>query len=162
MQSTTMCERCDGLCCRVYDIFDQENNKLVKRAWEKCWYLDINNRCRIHNTRNKHPGYKDSCDQYDCLEGWPIVTTFARRIPVDYEKRSGIISSLLEVIRLRILVSPLSRGEILQFAAELLNEIRIDNSLLLSVKVARVKIERWEEKSFSNEGVAQLVDVKKP
>jgi hypothetical protein len=68
----------------------------------------------------------------------------------------------LEVIRLRILVSPLSRGEILQFAAELLNEIRIDNSLLLSVKVARVKIERWEEKSFSNEGVAQLVDVKKP
>lgn len=139
----TMCERCDGLCCRVYDIFDQSTGKLVKRAWEKCGYLDISNRCRIHATRARHPGFRDSCDVYDCLEGWPIVTTFSRRIPLDSPHRTSIISSLLETIRLRIIESPESRAAILQFVAELLNHISIDDGLLLSVKVARVKIERW-------------------
>lgn len=140
-----MCERCDGLCCRMYDIFDTESSKLVKWAWEKCGYLDINNRCRIYTTRIKHRGYRDSCDLYHCEWGGPIVTIFARRIPIEYEKRSGIISSLLEVIRLRIELSPESKGTILQFTAELLNDICIDKNLLLSVKVVRVKIERWEE-----------------
>ena len=141
----TMCERCDGLCCRVYDIFDHESGKLVKRAWEKCGYLDIKNRCRIHATRDKHAGYKDSCSQYDCLEWWPIVTIFARRIPQDFPDRYAIISSLLETIRLRIEASPLERYAILDYIAKLLNSINIDDSLMLSVKVARVKIERWEK-----------------
>lgn len=142
--ANTMCERCDGLCCRVYDIFDQSTGRLVKRAWEKCGYLDISNRCRIHATRSQHPGFRDSCDIYDCLEGWPIVTTFSRRIPSDFPHRASIISSLLETIRLRIIESPDARPAILQFTAELLNQIPMDDSLLLSVKVARVKIERWE------------------
>ncbi len=139
----TMCKRCDGLCCRVYDIFDQGVGKLVKPAWDKCGYLDISNRCRIHTTRSKHRGYCDSCEMYDCMEGWPIVTTFVRRI-WEHSQRTGIASSLLETIRLRIVLSPESRGAILQFAAELLNAITIDGAILLSVKVARVKIERWE------------------
>lgn len=62
--------------------------------------------------------------------------------------RSGIISSLLEVIRLRVLASPESHGLILQFAAELLNDIRIDESLLLSIKTARIKIQRWEKEKL--------------
>lgn len=71
------------------------------------------------------------------------MTTFSRRIPLDFPHRSSIISSLLETIRLRITESPESRAIILQFVAELLNHIPIDDGLLLSVKVARVKIERW-------------------
>lgn len=140
----TMCERCDGLCCRVYDIFDTTTGKLIKRAGDKCGYLDISNRCRIHETRSKHPGYRDSCEIYDCMEWGPIVTMFARRIPGEFIHRSSIISSLLETIRLRVIASPDARDPILQYVAILLNQISIDDSLLLSVKVARVKIERWE------------------
>ncbi len=141
----TMCERCDGLCCRVYDIVDTSTGKLVKPAGEKCGYLDIKNRCRIHATRDRHAGYKDSCSQYDCLEWWPIVTIFARRIPQDYPERYAIISSLLETIRISIEASPLERYALLDYTAKLLNNINIDESLMLSVKVARVKIERWEK-----------------
>lgn len=72
------------------------------------------------------------------------MTTFSRRIPSDFPHRASIISSLLETIRLRIIESPDARPAILQFTAELLNQIPMDDSLLLSVKVARVKIERWE------------------
>lgn len=139
----TMCDRCDGLCCRVYDIFDRNTGKLVKRSGDKCGYLDISNRCRIHATRSRHPGYTDSCEIYDCMEGWPIVTSFSRRIPLDSSQRTGIISSLLETIRLRVIESPESRNDILQYTADLLNQIRIDDTLLISVKVARVKIDRW-------------------
>lgn len=78
------------------------------------------------------------------MEGGPIVTIFARRIPLDHPHRSPIISSLLETIRLRIEESPVARAPILQYAAELLNHTLIDQTLLLSVKIARVKIERWE------------------
>jgi hypothetical protein len=77
------------------------------------------------------------------MEGGPIVTIFARRIPEDTHMRFAIISSLLESIRLRIIASPESRGAILQYTAELLMNIRIDATLMLSVKVARVKIEQW-------------------
>lgn len=141
----SMCSRCDGLCCRVYDIFDQTTGKLVKKAWEKCGYLDNTNRCRIHKKWEKHAGYRDSCETYDCMEGGPIVTIFARRIPETTPMRYALISSLLEVIRLRIVKNPESRKEILQYTAELLMHIRIDESLALSVKVARVKIEGWKE-----------------
>ena len=141
----TMCERCDWLCCRVYDIFDQERWVLVKRAGEKCGYLDIMNRCRIHATRHKHAGFADSCELYDCMEGGPIVTTFARRISEEFLQKYAIISSLLETIRLRVVASPESREAILDFVARELNEIIVDEKiLLLSVKVVRVKIERWE------------------
>jgi hypothetical protein len=58
--------------------------------------------------------------------------------------RHAILSSLLEVVRIRIEESPLDRYAILDFVAKLLNEVRIDDTLSLSVKVARVKIERWE------------------
>jgi hypothetical protein len=78
------------------------------------------------------------------MEGGPIVTIFARRIPEDYKDKYAIISSLLETIRLRIESSPLDRDVILDFVAKLLNSINIDESLMLSVKVARVKVERWE------------------
>lgn len=139
----TMCERCDGLCCRVYDIFDQITGKLVKRAGEKCGYLDLVNRCRIHTTRDKHAWYRDSCEIYDCMEGWPIVTTFGRRIPESFPSKFAIISSLLEVIRIRIMETPEKRDEILLFVARELNALVVDQStLLLSVKVLRVKIER--------------------
>lgn len=141
----TMCDRCDGLCCRVYDIVDETTGKLVKKAWDKCWYLDISNRCRIYATRSRHPGYRNSCDMYDCLEAGPIVTIFARRIPLDHPQRISMISSLLETIRIRIEESPDDRATILQYAAELLNHTLIDQTLLLSVKIARVKIERWEK-----------------
>lgn len=141
----TMCERCDGLCCRSYDIFDHSTWVLVKRAGVKCGYLDIKNRCRIHSTRAKHPGYRDSCEVYDCMEGGPIVTIFARRIKEEDPDKYSIVSSLLETIRLRIEASPSDRDTILDFVAKLLNSINIDESLMLSVKVARVKIERWEE-----------------
>ena len=141
----TMCERCDGLCCRVYDIFDQTTGKLVKRAWEKCGYLDISNRCRIHTSRDKHAGYRDSCEVYDCMEGWPIVTIFARRIPESFAQKYALISSLLEVIRIRITETPEKRDTILLFIARELNALDIEeSSLLLSIKVLRVKIERWE------------------
>ena len=140
----TMCERCDGLCCRSYDIFDHVTGALVKRAGVKCGYLDIKNRCRIHATRAKHPGYRDSCEIYDCMEGGPIVTIFARRIREEDSDKYAIVSSLLETIRLRIEVSPSDRDAILDFVAKLLNSIKIDESLMLSVKVARVKVERWE------------------
>ncbi len=141
----TMCERCDGLCCRSYDIFDHISGKLVKRAWVKCGYLDIKNKCRIHATRSKHPGYRDSCEIYDCMEWGPIVTIFARRIWEEDPDKYAIISSLLETIRLRIEASPEDRDAILDFVAKLLNSVKIDESLMLSVKVARVKIERWEK-----------------
>lgn len=141
----TMCDRCDGLCCRVYDIFDSESGKLIKPAWQKCGYLDIENRCRIYKTRNKHKWYRESCDIYDCMEGWPIVTIFSRRIPAEFPQKSAILASLLETIRIRIIASPESRNDILQFSAELLNALSIDTTLLLSVKVVRVKIERWEK-----------------
>lgn len=141
----TMCERCDGLCCRSYDIFDHKSGKLVKRAWVKCGYLDIKNRCRIHATRSKHPGYRDSCEIYDCMEWGPIVTIFARRIREENENKYAIISSLLETIRIRIESSPSDRDSILDFVAKLLNSVKIDESLMVSVKVARVKIERWEK-----------------
>lgn len=140
----TMCERCDGLCCRSYDIFDHTSGKLVKRAWVKCGYLDIKNKCRIHATRSKHPWYRDSCEIYDCMEWGPIVTIFARRIWEEDPDKYAIISSLLETIRLRIEANPEDRDAILDFVAKLLNSIKIDESLMLSVKVARVKIERWE------------------
>jgi hypothetical protein len=78
------------------------------------------------------------------MEGGPIVTIFARRIPEDTPLKFAIISSLLESIRLRIIESPELRKEILQYVAELLMHIRIDASLMLSVKVARVKIEQWK------------------
>ena len=78
------------------------------------------------------------------MEGGPIVTIFARRIPEDTPLRFAIISSLLESIRLRIIESPDSRSAILQYVAELLMHIRIDAALMLSVKVARVKIEQWK------------------
>ena len=141
----TMCDRCDGLCCRVYDIQDSTTGKIIKKAWQKCGYLDIKNKCRIYHTRSKHPWYAESCDLYDCMEWWPIVTIFSRRIPQDFLERDAIISWLLETIRLRIVGSPESRNDILQFAAELLNALVIDSSLMLSVKVVRVKIERWEK-----------------
>lgn len=141
----TMCERCDGLCCRVYDIFDHASEKIVKRAWVKCGYLDIKNRCRIHATRSKHLWYRDSCDSYDCMEGGPIVTIFARRIPDEYDNKHAITSSLLETIRLRIEETPSDRDAILDFVAKLLNNVKIDDSLMISVKVVRVKIERWEK-----------------
>ena len=79
------------------------------------------------------------------MEGGPIVTIFARRIPETTPMRYALISSLMEVIRLRIVKNPESRKEILQYTAELLMHIRIDESLTLSVKVARVKIEGWKE-----------------
>ncbi len=78
------------------------------------------------------------------MEGGPIVTIFARRIPEGTPMKFAIISSLLEVIRLRIMKNPESKREILQYTAELLMHIRIDSSLMLSVKVARVKIEGWK------------------
>lgn len=82
---------------------------------------------------------------YDCMEGGPIVTTFARRIPEEYVHRSSIISSLLETIRLRVVASPGNRDAILLFVARELNNLTVSEStLLLSVKVVRVKIERWE------------------
>ena len=142
-----MCERCDGLCCRVYDIFDQTTWRLVKRAWDKCGYLDVNNRCRIHTTRDKHPGYSDSCSIYDCLEWWPIVTSFARRIPEDIPQKFAIISSLLEVIRLKLTtLSEENRKIVLLFAARELNSLDTSNqeTLLLSVKVVRTKIEHYK------------------
>ena len=142
--SLTMCERCDWLCCRVYDIFDQWTGKLIKRAWDKCGYLDSKNMCRIHKKWDNHAGFRDSCEVYDCMEWWPIVTIFSRRIPEDFPMRYAIISSLLEVIRLRILKNPESREDILQYTAELLMHIKIDEAILLSVKVARVKIEGWK------------------
>ncbi len=142
--SETMCERCDGLCCRVYDIFDHATGKLVKKAWEKCWYLDIKNQCRIHTTRDRHPGYAETCTHYDCLEAGPIVSIFARRISLDTPMRYAMISSLLEVIRLRIATSPSCREEILDYSAILLMNITIDETLMIAIRIARVKIERWE------------------
>ena len=143
----TMCQRCDGLCCRVYDIFDSPTGVLVKKWWQKCGYLDIKNCCRIYKTRSIHAGYRESCDIYDCMEGWPIVTIFARRIDeLIYPNKHAIVASLLETIRLRITASPTSREKILLFAATLLNKIAIDESLSLSVRLARVKIDMWIER----------------
>ncbi len=142
----TMCQRCDGLCCRVYDIFDTTTGILVKRWWQKCGYLDIKNQCRIYKTRSNHAGYRESCDLYDCMEGWPIVTIFARRLDdKKYPNKSAIIASLLETIRLRIVASPESREKILLFVATLLNGLVIDESISLSTRLVRVKIERWQD-----------------
>ena len=140
-----MCERCDGLCCRVYDIFDTQSGKHVKKAGEKCGYLDQSNRCRIHTTRSKHPGFAESCVVYDCLEAGPIVTIFARRIADDFPMKYAIISSLLETIRTRITYAKNAEEEknILDFAAKLLMYIKIDEKIHLSVKVARIKIQLW-------------------
>lgn len=144
MQNSLMCESCDWLCCRVYDIIDQKNWNLIKKSWVKCVYLADNNKCRIHNKWSGHAGYVDSCAVYDCMEWGPIVTIFARRIANTNPIRSAIISSLLETIRIRILENPESRKDILNYTAWLLMHIRIDESLMLSVKVARVKIENWK------------------
>lgn len=149
-----MCERCDGLCCRVYDIFDQKTGRLVKRAGDKCGYLNINNRCLIHTSRHRHPGYCDSCEIYDCLGGWPIVTTFARRIPDEYQEKYAITSSLLESIRIAITGKTQIEGkQILLYAARELNGIHVDNwqKLLLSVKVLRAKIENFHPESIELE-----------
>ncbi|GAB0174703.1 MAG: hypothetical protein HHAS10_05820 [Candidatus Altimarinota bacterium] len=140
----TMCERCDGLCCRVYDIFDSNTGKHIKQAGQKCGYLDIKNRCRIYKKWKGHLGFQDVCSNYDCMEAGPIVTIFSRRLSEATEGKSSILSSLLETIRIAIVNQPHERRAILDFAAKLLNEIKIDESLSLSVKVARIKIERWE------------------
>ena len=142
--SETMCERCDGLCCRVYDIVDNDTWKRVKAAGDKCGYLDIKNRCRIYKTRSNHIGYRHGCQTYDCLEAWPIVTIFARRL-WDHEHKAGILSSLLETIRLRVEESPESRADILRYSAILLNNLTIDSSIHIAIKVIRIKIERWEK-----------------
>lgn len=142
----SMCSHCDGLCCRVYDIFDQTTGKLVKQSWNKCGYLDSKNNCRIYKRWNSHAGFCNSCEPYDCMEGGPIVTILARRIPESIPMRFALISSILESIRLRVIETPESRVEILRYTAELLMHIRIDESLTLSVKVARVKIEWWMER----------------
>lgn len=140
----TMCQRCDGLCCRVYDIFDSATGTLVKKWWQKCGYLDIKNRCRIYETRKNHAGYRESCDIYDCMEGWPIVTIFARRLDdAQYPNKFAIIASLLETIRMRVVASPESREQILLFSATLLNALAIDDSLSLATRLVRIKIERW-------------------
>lgn len=143
----TMCERCDWLCCQVYDIFDTESGKHVKKAWEKCGHLDTKNKCRIYNTRSKHAGFKESCDIYDCLEAGPIVTIFARRISDDFPMKYAIISSLLETIRTRIIYAntPEEWKKILDFTASILMYIKIDEKIHLSVKVARIKIQLWIE-----------------
>lgn len=78
------------------------------------------------------------------MEAGPIVTIFSRRLSEATEGKSSILSSLLETIRIAIVNQPHERRAILDFAAKLLNEIKIDESLSLSVKVARIKIERWE------------------
>ena len=80
------------------------------------------------------------------MEGGPIVTIFSRRIPETIEGKSSILSSLLETIRITVVNRPQERKMILDFVAKLLNEIQIDESLSLAVKVARVRIERWENK----------------
>lgn len=143
-----MCSRCDGLCCRVYDIFDSKTGKHVKKAGEKCGYLDIRNRCRIYKTWKWHLGFEESCEKYDCHEAGPIVTNFSRRIPDDFSWKSSIISSLLETIRLAIEKEPHEQNVILDYAARLLNSLKIDESLPVSVKVVRVKIERLNRKSL--------------
>jgi hypothetical protein len=81
------------------------------------------------------------------MEGWPIVTIFARRMG-EHIHRSWIISSLLEVIRLRIIESPWERDQILLFVANGLNAIGINEHLELSIKVLRVKIERYGKMSI--------------
>jgi hypothetical protein len=78
------------------------------------------------------------------MEGGPIVTIFSRRISEDTPEKFSILSSLLETIRIAVVNQPQERKAILDFAAKLLNDIKIDESLSLSVKVARVKIERWD------------------
>lgn len=71
------------------------------------------------------------------------MTTFGRRISESFPSKFAIISSLLEVIRIRIMETPEKRDEILLFVARELNALVVDQStLLLSVKVLRVKIER--------------------
>ena len=143
MSAHDMCSRCDGLCCRVYDIFDSKTGKHIKKAWEKCWYLDIKNRCRIYKKWKWHLGFEESCELYDCHDAWTIVTIFSRRIPDDYEGKFAILSSLLETIRLTVEKEPHEQQSILDVAAKLLNSLKIDENLSLSVKVVRVKIERW-------------------
>lgn len=78
------------------------------------------------------------------MEGGPIVTIFSRRIPDTTFDKFSLLSSLLETIRIAIVNQPQERKLILDFVAKLLNDIKIDESLPLSVKVARVKIERWD------------------
>lgn len=78
------------------------------------------------------------------MEGGPIVTIFSRRIPDSTHDKFSLLSSLLETIRIAIVNQPQERKVILDFVAKLLNGIKIDESLPLSVKVARVKIERWD------------------
>lgn len=141
--SDTMCERCDGLCCKVYDIVDNDTGNHVKKAWDTCVNLDASNKCRIYNDRHNQPGYRDSCMIYDCMEGWPIVTIFARRLG-EHEYRTGIISSLLETIRIRIEESPEHRARILQFSEDLLNNLTIDVSIHIAIKMVRIKIMRWQ------------------
>lgn len=62
-----MCERCDALCCRAYDIYDSESESFVKRAGGACSHL-AKNRCSIYHEIPEHPGYRESCHQYDCME----------------------------------------------------------------------------------------------
>jgi hypothetical protein len=76
------------------------------------------------------------------MEGGPIVTTFARRIPESSVKYI-IISSLLETIRLSIVRQPERREDILNFTAVLLNDLRIDDTIRLAVRTTRAKIEQY-------------------
>ena len=74
------------------------------------------------------------------------MTIFAKRLDDrQYPNKSAIIASLLETIRLRIVASPDAREKILLFVATLLNGLVIDESISLSTRLVRVKIERWEE-----------------
>ncbi len=141
MDILPMCERCDALCCRAYDIYDSASETFVKRAGVACSHL-ANNRCSIYHDIPDHAGYRESCHQYDCMEWGPNVTVFLRRIP-DTIDVSGMTTSLLETIRLRVMKNPELRSEILIYSEKLLKKIAIDNSLSLSVKLARVQIERF-------------------
>jgi hypothetical protein len=76
------------------------------------------------------------------MEGGPIVTTFARRIPESSTKYI-IISSLLETIRLSIVRQPEKREDILSFTATLLNNLIIDDTIRLAVRATRAKIEQY-------------------
>lgn len=57
----------------------------------------------------------------------------------------AIISSLLETIRTRIgyAKNPDEEEKILYFTEQTLSQIKIDEKIHLSVKVARIKIQLW-------------------
>ena len=75
------CDRCDALCCRIYQIDDPKNHSFfwipIKDMRISCTHVDEHSGCSIYPHRVQQ-GYS-VCLEYSCFWVWPLVWDWATR-----------------------------------------------------------------------------------